>query len=55
MFTVNQEPFALTVFVLERHRCLPREFHDTVIQQRHARFQRYGHGGPIDLCEDVIW
>ena len=29
-------------------------FHDPVIEQRHARFQRHGHAGAIDLGQNIV-
>src|SRR6516165_11327840 len=48
-----QQPFAFTAPQLEALRQAPRELDYTMIENRHAHFERNRHARTIDLGEDV--
>jgi len=49
-----QDPFARSAAELEVERQAPGKGDHLRIEQRHARFERNGHGGAVDLRKHVV-
>src|SRR5690242_19315050 len=51
---LSQEPLSLAITDLQIQWQLCCELDETMIQERHAGLQRYGHGSSVNLYENVV-
>ena len=49
-----QDAFSFPIAHLVRVRQRPRELDHAMVEQGRARFERHGHAGAINLCQDVV-